>query len=31
MSLKEIYENDSKLTEITKPIFDIFDAENLEK
>ena len=31
MSLKEIYENDSKLTEITKPIFDIFDADKSGK
>ena len=31
MSLKAIYENDSKLTEITKPIFDIFDADKSGK
>ncbi len=31
MSLKDIYDNDAKLTEVAKPCFDIFDSDKSGK
>ena len=31
MSLKEIYDDDAKLTEVAKPCFDIFDTDKSGK